>query len=123
MSISFVERFVLEGITASIGSVGDAYDNALAEPTIGLFKTEAVSRSSPFLQGPVKTIADIEFLGDGVSGLVQRSPPAQHLGLYHSRRVRSHLLLSTTDSPAGGVASVGAARNPARFNLTAIVVQ
>lgn len=48
-SISFAETLVLERIAASIGSVGDAYDNALAESTIGLFKTEAVSKSSPFL--------------------------------------------------------------------------
>ena len=52
---------MLEGIAASIGSVGDAYDNALAESTIGLFKTEAVSKRSPFLSGPMKTIDDVEF--------------------------------------------------------------
>ncbi|SDE50261.1 Integrase core domain-containing protein [Rhodococcus tukisamuensis] len=46
---------------ASIGSVGDAYDNAFAESTIGLFKTEAVSKRSPFLPGAIKTIDDIEF--------------------------------------------------------------
>ncbi|MEI4741995.1 integrase core domain-containing protein [Rhodococcus erythropolis] len=60
-SISFAETLALEGIAASIGSVGDAYDNALAESTIGLFKTEAVSKSSPFLQCLIKTIDDIEF--------------------------------------------------------------
>ena len=85
----------MEGIAASIGSVGDAYDNALAKSTIGLFKTEAVSKSSPFLQGPIKTIDEIEFLANGVGGLVQHPPPAQHLGLRHSRRVRGQLLLST----------------------------
>ena len=42
-SIAFAEILVLEGIAASIGSIGDAYDNALAE-TIGLFKTEAIAR-------------------------------------------------------------------------------
>lgn len=42
-SIAFAETLVLEGFAASIGSVGD-YDNALAETTIGLFKTEAVGR-------------------------------------------------------------------------------
>jgi len=36
-SIAFAETLVLGGITASIGNVGDAYDNALAETTIGLF--------------------------------------------------------------------------------------
>jgi putative transposase len=43
-SIAFAETLVLEGIAASIGSIGDAYDNALAETTIGLYKTEAVGR-------------------------------------------------------------------------------
>ena len=60
-SIAFAETLVLEGIAASIGSVGDAYDNALAETTIGLFKTEAVGRGSPFLNGPLRTIDDVEY--------------------------------------------------------------
>lgn len=60
-SIAFAESLVLEGIAASIGSVGNAYNNVLAESTIGLFKTEAVSKRSPFLNGPLKTIDDVEF--------------------------------------------------------------
>ena len=43
---------------ASIGAVGDACDNALAETTTGLFKTEAIGRGSPFLSGPLRTIDD-----------------------------------------------------------------
>jgi len=60
-SIAFAETLVLEGIAASIGSVGDAYDNALAETTIGLFKTECVGRGSPFLTGPLRTLDDVEY--------------------------------------------------------------
>jgi putative transposase len=60
-SIAFAETLVLEGIAASIGSIGDAYDNALAETTIGLFKTEAVGRGSPFLAGPLRVIDDVEY--------------------------------------------------------------
>jgi hypothetical protein len=60
-SIAFAETLVLEGIAPSIGSVGDAYDNALAETTIGLFKTEAVGRRSPFLAGPLRTIDDVKY--------------------------------------------------------------
>ena len=60
-SIAFAETLVLKGIAASIGSIGDAYDNALAETTIGLYKTEAVGRNSPFLTGPLKTIDDVEY--------------------------------------------------------------
>ena len=39
-SIAFTERLIEAGMDASVGSVGDALDNALAESTIGLFKTE-----------------------------------------------------------------------------------
>ena len=39
-SVHFGETLALEGIRPSIGTVGDAYDNALAETTIGLYKTE-----------------------------------------------------------------------------------
>ena len=60
-SIAFAETLVLEGIAASIGGIGDAYDNALAETTIGLYKTEAVGRNSPFLTGPVRTIDEVEY--------------------------------------------------------------
>ena len=37
------------------------WNNALAETTIGLFKTEAVGRGSPFLAGPLHTIDDVEY--------------------------------------------------------------
>jgi putative transposase len=41
-SIKFTDHLTLEGIDPSIGSVGDAYDNALRESTIGLYKTEFI---------------------------------------------------------------------------------
>jgi putative transposase len=59
-SIRFTETLALEGISASIGSVGDAYDNAVAESVIGLFKHEAVAAGSPFRIGPLRTSADVE---------------------------------------------------------------
>ncbi len=48
-------RLIDAGIDPSVGSVGDAYDNALAESTIGLYKTEKINR-----RGPWKTLADVE---------------------------------------------------------------
>ena len=39
-SVAFTSRLAEAGIDPSVGSVGDAYDNALAESQIGLFKTE-----------------------------------------------------------------------------------
>ena len=64
-SVSFAETLALEGIAASIGSIGDAYDNALAESTIGLFKNEAVRDGSPFRSGPLRTIDDVEWITAG----------------------------------------------------------
>ena len=55
----------MEGIAASIGSIGDAYDNALAESTIGLFKNEAIRDGSPFRIGPLRTIDDVEWVTAG----------------------------------------------------------
>ncbi|APE09637.1 transposase [Rhodococcus sp. 2G] len=60
-SIAFAETLVLEGIAASVGSVGDAYDNALAESTIGLFKTEVIAKGNPFHPGPYKSVEDVEY--------------------------------------------------------------
>jgi putative transposase len=54
-SFAFTRRLLDAGVDASVGSVGDGYDNALAETTIGLFKTETIDRD-----GPWKTLADIE---------------------------------------------------------------
>jgi putative transposase len=45
-SISFTQALTDAGIAGSIGSVGDALDNALMESTIGLFKTECIHRHS-----------------------------------------------------------------------------
>ena len=50
----------MEGIAASIGSVGDAYDNARMETINGLYKAECI-RSSVFHDGPYKTLADVEY--------------------------------------------------------------
>jgi transposase InsO family protein len=59
-AVHFGQTLFLEGLTPSIGSVGDAYDNALAETTIGLYKTECVRDGSPFRRGPIHTLVDLE---------------------------------------------------------------
>ncbi len=56
LSIRYTERLAEAGIEQSVGSVGDSYDNALAESVIGLFKTEVIRR-----RGPWRNIDDVEF--------------------------------------------------------------
>lgn len=54
-SIAFTERLADEDIDASVGSVGDAYDNALAESQIGLYKSELIHH-----EGPWRDVAHVE---------------------------------------------------------------
>jgi transposase InsO family protein len=61
-SVRFGETLALSGLVASIGTVGDAFDNALAETTIGLYKTEAVRDDSPFRRNPLYRLTDVELL-------------------------------------------------------------
>ncbi|MFL4468991.1 IS3 family transposase [Tateyamaria armeniaca] len=48
VSIKYTERLADAGLEPSVGSVGDSYDNALAETIIGLFKTEVINRLGPW---------------------------------------------------------------------------
>jgi putative transposase len=50
----------LRGLQPSIGTVGDAYDNALAETIIGLYKHECIKDGSPFKKSPITTIEKLE---------------------------------------------------------------
>jgi putative transposase len=61
-SVHFGETLLLNGILPSIGTVGDAFDNALAETTIGLYKHECVRAGSPFRRGPLDRLSDLELI-------------------------------------------------------------
>ena len=54
-AIRYHERLLEAGAIASIGTVGDSYDNAMAETIIGLYKTECVKHD-----GPLRTVDDLE---------------------------------------------------------------
>lgn len=47
-SFAFTTRLLEAGVDASVGSVGDAYDNALAESQIGIYKTELIRPEGPW---------------------------------------------------------------------------
>jgi transposase InsO family protein len=46
--ILYSERLAEAGVAVSVGSKGDAYDNAMAESVIGLFKTEVIRHAGPW---------------------------------------------------------------------------
>ncbi|MDT0636404.1 IS3 family transposase [Spectribacter hydrogenoxidans] len=56
LSIRYTERLAESEIAPSVGSVGDSYDNALAETVIGLFKTEVIRK-----RGPWRNLEAVEF--------------------------------------------------------------
>ena len=63
-SIRFTDHLDVEQIAPSIGSVGDAYDNALMESIIGLYKAECVD-TDIFHPGPYKSLGDVEYATAG----------------------------------------------------------
>nr|WP_145929555.1 IS3 family transposase [Mycobacterium intracellulare] len=90
----FTETLMLAGLVASIGTVGDALDNALAETTIGLYKTECVRAGSPFRTGPIRTLADLENITSAwvhwyntarLMHRLGRRPPAEAEAQYYAR--------------------------------------
>ena len=56
LSIRYTERLAEAGVDSSVGSVGDSYDNALAETINGLYKTEIIRR-----RGPWRNIDAVEY--------------------------------------------------------------
>ena len=69
VSVAFTAELLEAGIAGSIGTVGDALDNALCESTIGLFKTEAIH--TPSLAQPRRG----RMAGRPLGPLVQHHPP------------------------------------------------
>jgi putative transposase len=62
VSIKYTERLAEAGVAPSVGSVGDSYDNALAETVIGLFKTEVVHRMGPWRTHDAVEFATLEWV-------------------------------------------------------------
>ncbi len=99
-AIHFGETLSLSGLRPSIGSVGDAYDNALAETTIGLYKNECIRADSPFRRGPLRNLGDVELItADYVAWYNQqrlmhrlgRIPPAEAEAEYYDHLDASQL--------------------------------
>ena len=62
LSIKYTERLVEAGIEPSVGSVGDSYDNALAETINGLYKAEVIHRRGPWRNFEAVEYATLEWV-------------------------------------------------------------
>ena len=62
VSIRYSERLAEAGIEPSVGSVGDSYDNALAETINGLYKAEVIHRRGPWRSFEAVEFATLEWV-------------------------------------------------------------
>ena len=88
MCIRHTERLLEAGIEPSVGSVGDSYDNALAETVIGLFKTEVIRRRGPWRSTEAVEFATLEWVDwSNTRRLLEpigNVPPAEAEARYHA---------------------------------------
>jgi transposase InsO family protein len=62
VSIRYTERLAAAGIEPSVGSVGDSFDNALAETINGLYKAEVIHRRGPWRSFEAVEFATLEWV-------------------------------------------------------------
>jgi transposase InsO family protein len=90
LSIRYTERLAEAGIERSVGSVGDSYDNALAETINGLFKTEVIRRRGPWRNIDEVEIAVLEwvdwFNNRRLLGPIGHVPPVEYEAAYYQRQ-------------------------------------
>ena len=88
LSIRYTERLAEAGIERSVGTVGDSYDNALAETVNGLYKTELIRRRGPWRNIDAVEYATLEwvdwFNSRRLLGPLGFVPPSEFEAAYHS---------------------------------------
>ncbi len=88
VSIHYTERLAQAGIEPSVGSVGDSYDNALAESINGLYKAEVIHRSGPWRSLEAVEFATLEWVDwfnhRRLLEPIGNIPPAEAEALYYA---------------------------------------
>jgi putative transposase len=88
VSIKYTERLAEAGLVPSVGSVGDSYDNALAETINGLYKAEVIHRRGPWHSLEAVEFATLEwvdwFNNRRLLSSIGNRPPAEAEAAYHA---------------------------------------
>ena len=95
LSIRYTNRLAEAGISPSVGSVGDSYDNALAESVIGLYKTELIRQRGPWKDRDQVEYATLEYVDwfnhRRLLEPIGNIPPAEREANYHRQQKRVQL--------------------------------
>ena len=95
LSIRYTNRLTEAGIEPSVGSVGDSYDNALAESVIGLYKTELIHKRAPWKDLDQVEYATLEYVDwfnhRRLLEPIGDIPPAEKEANYHQQQERVQL--------------------------------
>lgn len=95
ISIKYTERLVEAGIEPSVGSVGDSYDNALAETINGLYKAEVIHRRGPWRSFEAVEYATLEwvdwFNNKRLLEPIGNIPPAEAEKNYYAMLDETHM--------------------------------
>jgi transposase InsO family protein len=87
LSIRYTERLAEAGAQPSVGSVGDSYDNAMAETIIGLYKAELIHRRGPWRNLDAVEYATLEWIdwfnNRRLLEPIGNVPPAEFEAAYH----------------------------------------
>jgi len=89
-SVVYSEQLAAHGIVPSIGTVGDSFDNAMAESGIGLYKAELIWRRGPWRTVDQLEIATLEYIDwfnhRRLHGAIGHVPPAEFEELFYGSR-------------------------------------
>ena len=90
LSIRYSMRLAEAGISPSVGSVGDSYDNALAESVIGLYKAELIRQRGPWKDRDQVEYATLEYVDwfnhRRLLEPIGHIPPAEKEANYHRQQ-------------------------------------
>ncbi len=131
LSIRYTERLADAGIEPSVGSVGDSYDNALAETVIGLYKTEVIRRRGPWRHLEAVEFATLEwvdwFNNRRLLEPIGNVPPVEFEEAYHHSQELPAIVAGLTQpglrrsrgGSSTGVSPFGDAASPTGVNSNA----
>ena len=87
VSVAYTDRLNDAGVKPSVGTVGDSYDNALAETINGLYKTELVYNLGPWRSTQALELATLNWVHwynhERLMGTIGYVPPAEYENLYY----------------------------------------